>query len=267
MSADYFATLRELLDHLAAHDPRRARFGARHHDYRLRPPLEEPRLAAIEAGLAVRLPDDYREHLLRAGDGGAGPYHGLMPFDHPIQRAIAPGDFDPDAPAWRGVVGLCHLGCGYVAFLVIGGPARGQVWVDLRAADDGVRPIADDFHRFYLGWIHALAHQQWLPGHVTPGRCALPHALTGYLQSIEEQQGIAPGTLPAEAVREALGRIPDGGIATASAGETPFFAPGDLVDLCVVCEQTAENLGMRRGQIVGGVEPLPSRRESVIPAG
>jgi hypothetical protein len=257
--SEFVATLRETLAHLAGHDPHLARFGAHRHGYRLAPPLAAERLAAIEAELGVRFPDDYREHVTLAGDGGAGPYHGLMPLDHPIQLGCARGAFDPGEP-FRGVVGLCHHGCGYVSVLVLDGPARGQVWLDLRAADDGVVAIAPDFRTYYLGWIDALAHHRWPASHVTPGRCALPHALTSYLHATEDKLGVGRDQLSPDQTREALSRIPDGGIATASAGESPFFGSGDLVDLCVACEQTIENLpGMRRSQTVAGVEPRPRR--------
>ncbi|MCA9673843.1 MAG: SMI1/KNR4 family protein [Kofleriaceae bacterium] len=272
----YAATLREAIAHLASHDPTCARFGARHHRYLTGPRLDDARLAAIEAEVGIRLPDDYRAHLRTIGDGGAGPYHGLMPLDHPLQLAAARGAFAlrdttatvdaPRGPAlYQGVVGLAHLGCGYVAFLVVAGPARGQVWLDGRGADDGVRPIVTGdgaFRAFFHEWIDALAHARWPRGWVTPGRCALPSALTAYLRAVEQRLGLADGALAGDALREALDDIPDGGIAVADGGDTPFFASGDQVDLCVVCEQTLENLvpqGMRRAQVQPGVAPIPMR--------
>ncbi|MCE9579790.1 MAG: SMI1/KNR4 family protein [Deltaproteobacteria bacterium] len=90
---DLYATLRAAIAELAARDPEAQRFGARHHRYRAGRPITEARIAAIEAEANVRLPDDYRQHLLALGDGGAGPYYGLLPLDHPIQRALLPGVF------------------------------------------------------------------------------------------------------------------------------------------------------------------------------
>lgn len=264
---DFLSTLRDAIAHLATHDPACKRFGARHHGYRVGPPLAAARLDAIEAALEVRLPDDYRDHVTVLSDGGAGPYYGLMPLDHPAQLASARGTFVPDpsragAALYQGVVGLAHLGCGYVAVLVVRGDAAGQVWLDARNSDDGVVPIHADFRAFMLEWIETLAHNRWPRGFITPGRCALPSALSAYLGSVEDRAGVARGTLSDDATREALGSIGPGGIATAESGDTPFFASGDLVDLCPVCEHTVENLlpkGLRRDQLRPGLPSIPQR--------
>jgi hypothetical protein len=34
-----------------------------------------------------------------------------------------------------GTLVLCHEGCGYLHFLVVNGPARGQMWLDGRCSD------------------------------------------------------------------------------------------------------------------------------------
>lgn len=265
MDREFAKTLRDAIAHLASHDPSHRRFGARHHRYRVGPPIEADRLATIEAELDVRLPDEYRDHVTAISDGGAGPYHGLIPLDHPIQVAAARGVFVPDAPGralYHGVVGLAHLGCGYVAMLVVDGWAKGQVWLDARGSGDGVIPIAAGFRDFYLEWIDTLAHNRMPRGFVTPGRCALPSALTAYLHSVEDQQGVARDALSPAATLEALGAIPADGITTADTGDSPYFDAGDPIDLCPVCEQTVENLlplGLRRDQLVLGAQALPMR--------
>src|SRR5689334_4487831 len=116
-------TLHATLAALAASDRGLHRFGARAHRYQPGPPLTPPRLAALERAAGVALPDDYREHLLHVGDGGAGPYYGLLPFDHPVQQSMLGGRFDPRDP-WHGAVALAHGGCAGIAVLVIEGPAR-----------------------------------------------------------------------------------------------------------------------------------------------
>jgi hypothetical protein len=269
--SDYHQALREALAHLASHDPQLRRLGARHHGYRWGAPLGDARVDAIERELGRALPDDYGAFVREVGDGGAGPYLGLMPLDHPVQLAIArgaPPAFTPGAtePAGRalytGVIGLAHLGCGYVAVMPLDGPARGQVWLDARGSGDGLVAMYPSFHAMLNDWIAALATARWPRGWITPGRCALPSALTSYLGAVEQRLGVAPGALDGDALREALADIPDDGITIAETGDTPFFDAGDVVDPCVVCEQTIENLvprGLRRTQITQGVMPHPCR--------
>jgi hypothetical protein len=257
---DFAATVREAVALFDARDPARQRFGARRHQYRFRAPLEAARVAALEAAADVRLPDDYRAHVTRLGDGGAGPYHGLTPLDRDAQRALLPGRFDAADP-FHGVVGLGHLGCGYLALLVVdeASPARGQVWIDARGAGAGVIAGYPSFRHYVADWIARLAHAEWLPSFVPPGACALPAALSAYFRGIEEQRGLAEGSLAGPDLRAALDQIPDGGIATAHDGANPFFAAGDPIDLCVACERLSDNLGLRRTTVRPGLAPIPER--------
>ncbi len=55
-------------------------FGASKHQFRLRPPMPEAELVAFEQSHGIVLPDGYRQFLLLAGDGGAGPYYGIEPL-------------------------------------------------------------------------------------------------------------------------------------------------------------------------------------------
>ncbi len=272
---EYAETLHAWLAQIAAADPARRRFGARHHDYRLAPPVSAARLAAIEDELGLRLPDAHRELVTTVGDGGAGPFHGLMPLDHPVQLAAARGTFalttgvPGPGPAelagcalYQGVVGLGHVGCGYLTFLVVRGPAAGQVWLDLRSADQGVLPIEPDVASYHRDWIARASRNQLPEPHVNPGRCALPVALSSYLATCERERGLAPGGLAGEPLRGVLAAIGPGAIRCTTSGDDPFFASGDLLDLCPRCEQMVENLlprGLRRDQLALGLPPLPSR--------
>nr|WP_221473771.1 SMI1/KNR4 family protein [Planomonospora venezuelensis] len=64
-----------------------------------------------------------------------------------------------------GLLYLCHLGCALREALVVSGPARGQMWADGTADDDGFRPLsADDgkplgFARWYRRWLDAAEDQ------------------------------------------------------------------------------------------------------------
>lgn len=266
---DHVSMLRAWADATARADARRRRFGARHHDYRWRPPLDEARVAAIEGAIGVELPASYRRFVTALGDGGVGPYLGVMPLDHPVQLAAARGAFVPEAEGaalYRGVIGLGHVGCGQLAFLVVrsGDPAAGagEVWIDARAAGGGVVPIAPDFDVYYLAWITALAHNQLPRAFVAPGSCALPQALSHYLASVEARAGVARGALSAEAMRAAFATLPIGAIRCEASGDDPFFAAGDALDPCAACEVLLTNLearGLSRDRVQAGENPLPAR--------
>jgi len=56
-------------------------FGASGHEYRLRPCLDEAKIAEFEGRHSLRLPEDYRKFLMQVGNGGAGPYYGIYGLD------------------------------------------------------------------------------------------------------------------------------------------------------------------------------------------
>lgn len=172
-------------------DPGLQRFGASRHQHRLGPTLSEADVAAFEAQHRVTLPENYRTFLLEVGNGGAGPHYGLFPlhgegmrdvdreerfraghlatpfphtqawnpdYDVPVLGRSGPVDrmtedeyFDE---RWTtGSLIVAEFGCGAFHRLVITGTARGQVWFDDRAADNGLVPEAD-FHAWYEAWVH-----------------------------------------------------------------------------------------------------------------
>lgn len=125
-------------------------FGSDHHHFRLSPCLSESAISKFEAEHRIRLPEDYREFLLMVGNGGAGPYYGLLPLekwadavmvDHPDYLA-RPSPLRPDMAAdkpweetlhcpweelFQGTLALVHQGCAYYALLVVTGSFRGRV--------------------------------------------------------------------------------------------------------------------------------------------
>jgi hypothetical protein len=232
------------LQRLAAADATVLRFGAATHRYRRGVPISESRLAEIEAAGQVRLPEDYRDFLLEFGDGGAGPYYGLVALDQPAQLAQLAGacqlgEHVAAAPAtpWCGVVTLGHLGCGYLVYLVLSGPRRGQVWLDASAA--GVMTcIAPHFIAYYSDWLEAREHAEWPPAHVAPGVCALAQGLSGYLAVMEKRWQRPAGTLDDQQLRDALSALGPGSICVIAEASRSLLLPRDApVDPCVACEQ------------------------------
>lgn len=276
--------LRNWVTQLAAADPRARRFGARQHGHRLVAPLGEERVAAFEDALALRLPDDHRAYVAAIADGGVGPYHGLLPLDHPAQRRCAAGTFAFTAPAltgardpqhddvptmtpardpvYRGVIGLGHVGCGQLALLVVRGEAAGEVWLDAREAGAGVGPIAPSFSAYLEEWVERTSRNQLPRAFVPAGRCPLPGALSAYLARCEQARGVTRGGLAGEPLRAALAALGPGAIAIAASATTPFFASGDPLDPCPACEVMLENLrgqGLAADAVVPGVPPIPGR--------
>lgn len=89
----------QMLERLRALDPNLRQFGALDHEYRLGPTLSEKELAAFEMEQGVRLPADYRMFLAQVGNGGAGPYYGLVPLNAWQPELMLPtlvGEFEGD---------------------------------------------------------------------------------------------------------------------------------------------------------------------------
>jgi hypothetical protein len=62
-------------------DRKLAVFGAKGHEYKLRPCLDGAKVEEFERRYSLRLPDDYRRFLIQLGNGGAGPYYGIYGLD------------------------------------------------------------------------------------------------------------------------------------------------------------------------------------------
>jgi hypothetical protein len=73
------AVLQRLAD-LDLKDRRRQVFGASFHEYKLNPPLPVSVVEAFEERHGGTLPEDYRHFITEIGNGGAGPYYGVLPF-------------------------------------------------------------------------------------------------------------------------------------------------------------------------------------------
>ncbi len=147
--------IHKLLEQAKIKDSSLERFGARSHQYKLAQPLSEEKLKRYEEQNGIQLPEEYRDFLLLAGNGGAGPYYGLYSLDvsekesqnprtYCVQQepVIYPKMSDEDweraadsegkrkgeeVHPYAGVLPIGTQGCTLMTGIMLGGPYRGQV--------------------------------------------------------------------------------------------------------------------------------------------
>jgi len=137
-------------------DPELRVFGASTHRYKLNEPTQEPALTRFEEDSGARIPEDYRDFLLRFGDGGAGPFYGLLSLEqirkeydneYPVRMIGNPFCIPESANSEcaytvEGTIPLCHFGCGSMAVIIAFGIERGNIWGYCN--DDRVRPETNE---------------------------------------------------------------------------------------------------------------------------
>jgi hypothetical protein len=167
-------------------------FGSDSHNYQLNDPLPEKELLEYEKRYGLVLPKEYREFLYSVGDGGFGPFYGLLPLrdnDGTLQYSDSTDDVGLDKAfpftrnnplclnddeeltneredffykrATQGVKCLCHEGCGRYNVLVVKGKESGTVWhLDFSGGGGwcGVLPLIDNncplgFSDWYNIWL------------------------------------------------------------------------------------------------------------------
>jgi hypothetical protein len=140
-------------------------FAGHEHGWELKPPISKSDITGFEEQNSVKLPGDYRDFITQVGNGGVGPWYGIIPFRRDGFHRLLNQPF-PHSDAWN-VDGLCisehgdtaeeavyfddvhvegakrisHLGCGIYAILVFTGAERGNVWIDDRVDARGVFPL------------------------------------------------------------------------------------------------------------------------------
>jgi len=154
-------------------------FGANGHRYLLRARLTESQVAEFEQRYDIRLPEDYRQFLLELGNGGAGPFYGILGLDQleeiggreygdpsrpfPLTRRwrgdpqllaeIEAADIDDehfslvdrywDEMKHDGAIVISDYGCALRLLLVVNGQEEyGNVWFDQSADLAGFSPVA-----------------------------------------------------------------------------------------------------------------------------
>lgn len=126
-------------------------------------------MAELEHHHGARLPEDYRAFITKLGNGGPGPYYGVMPLEESlawIDSDSSPSPLAAACPmrpeedywaAWdackeeEGLLPVIHLGCGEHFWIVVSGDSRGRVIY----AGTGRPAFFDDscFVDFYLRWL------------------------------------------------------------------------------------------------------------------
>lgn len=137
------------------------------------PPLPLSEIEKFEHIHQIVLPEEYREFLLKVGNGGEGPpQYGLLPLGKAlnglddlskpfpfIEEWVWESESNPNEELIKkvghGRLILGDEGCARYWALIVNGPQRGFMW-DL--ADVGIQPCVPA--RNFLSW-----YEYWLDGH------------------------------------------------------------------------------------------------------
>jgi hypothetical protein len=77
-------SIKQKLKQLKGLDRNLTLFGAHRHKYKLNPILSEDKIRHFEETYRVTLPIEYVAFFTKIGNGGAGPFLGLEPFDNAL---------------------------------------------------------------------------------------------------------------------------------------------------------------------------------------
>ncbi|MBF2067306.1 MAG: SMI1/KNR4 family protein [Calothrix sp. C42_A2020_038] len=176
--SDNIQELKNKLSRLAILDKNFEVFGSESHQYKLNPCLSEIEIQELEAKYKIRLPFEFREFLLKVGNGGVGPGYGLIGIDRvelskieltgldflslPFPLHQEWNDLDLlqnsngnspdayyDANLVQGSLLVAEYGCGIEARLVITGEQSGKIWIDDRVGEGGIYPLTNHCAAFF----------------------------------------------------------------------------------------------------------------------
>lgn len=168
--------LRSLLEKAKVTDADLKQFGAEHHKYQWNPPASLKEIEEFEQETGISLPDGYRNFLLQAGNGGAGPFYGLFSLEQVkgwLSWQVEPGEtpylvpgIDPDSLKdlgdrdhdWRrGCIPIESQGDTYFTYLLVAGPDRGRVVYIEYERSWIFFPREPDFLSWYIRWLREAA--------------------------------------------------------------------------------------------------------------
>lgn len=173
MMTDTLEELRQLLEKARTADAELKQFGAKDHQYQWNPPAALAEVEAFERDLGVTLPEGYRDFLLQAGDGGAGPFYGLFSLEQvrgwlgwPLEPeklpVLRPGMSEAEGCGkenWkRGCIPIESEGDTFFTCLMVTGPDRGRVvYIDYEGSWVFF-PQEPDFLSWYTRWLRDTAN-------------------------------------------------------------------------------------------------------------
>ncbi|MBL7814580.1 MAG: SMI1/KNR4 family protein [Saprospiraceae bacterium] len=132
--------IKEKLAYLRRKDKNYTIFGAEGHKYELEPVADEQMVIDFETAVGCRLPEDYREFILKVGNGGAGPEYGFsglyyekgddieqykIPYNPNNFEWVLPSDTEAkqgieyDFDLITGAMFMYDGGCGISTYLII----------------------------------------------------------------------------------------------------------------------------------------------------
>ena len=161
--------LRSLLEKAKVTDAALKQFGAESHKYQWNPPASLKEIEEFEQETGVVLPDGYRNFLLQAGNGGAGPFYGLFPISASKGWPIEPDKLPwlapdrsveelEDVPDWkRGCIPIGSQGDTYITCLMVTGLDRGRVVYIEYERSWIFFPRESDFLSWYTRWLREAA--------------------------------------------------------------------------------------------------------------
>lgn len=177
MFQEQIIRIKEKLEQLKSKDNKLRLFGTTQHKYELNNVLSSEVIEEFEKSHKISLPSEYRHFLAEIGDGGAGPFYGVikledsvyadmdfraeselvnpsLPFPHTEAQWVYPEGVDEaeeleedefnkiwkDPKHIQGIIRLCNFGCGVHIGLVVNGEEYGNMWSSDLSSEVGIYP-------------------------------------------------------------------------------------------------------------------------------
>lgn len=263
LSREYAQYLQDLIAEAARVDAGRQVFGAEKHQYRLGPVLALEEIRRVETQRQMKFPEEYVFYLTQVGNGGAGPYYGLYPFERVMrenrnprlgqifEQTVMPGitgkqwrehmqrldalgenmETDMECEAYRGelyagMLSVGTQGCTYDHMLMLAGKYAGRImYMDWNELPDN--PPFDT----------GMTFLEWMEGYFRDIIEGYNMKSYGYRQrktqeQVLEQYFSCPTTAAKRALLDSLFRLREIGKETVGFLEELAFAEEEVSDIC-----------------------------------